>query len=122
MDNLIAERICDFNKAMHDTANLTRDYDISQGQFTNIPAKCVKKVNQPVNLIANDILAWVWEYRVATLLREYLRGQKDAQISLSTLEDIWNAPVVVVAASNAEPPKNDNTSEKSDAGDAGEKL
>ena len=46
---------------------LSSDYFISQGQFGGIPEDEVVSGTQA-------ILKWVWEYRVKSLLKEYLRG------------------------------------------------
>lgn len=51
---------------------LNRQYFISQGQFANLPKD---KKNSP-----ESIKKYVWEYRIQSLLREYLRGEDESSI------------------------------------------
>ena len=51
---------------------LNRQYDISQGQFANIPENRQSAIK--------DIKDYVWNYRIKSLLREYLRGEDEKSI------------------------------------------
>ena len=51
---------------------LNRQYDISQGQFANIPENRQSTIE--------DIKDYVWNYRIKSLLREYLRGEDEKSI------------------------------------------
>lgn len=51
---------------------LNRQYDISQGQFANIPENRQSTIK--------DIKDYVWNYRIKSLLREYLRGEDEKSI------------------------------------------
>ena len=48
---------------------LNRQYDISQGQFANIPENRQSAIKD-----------YVWNYRIKSLLREYLRGEDEKSI------------------------------------------
>ena len=50
---------------------LNRQYDISQGQFANIPENRQSAIKD-----------YVWNYRIKSLLREYLRGEDEEGIKL----------------------------------------
>lgn len=50
---------------------INRQYFISQGQFANLP----EDLNTP-----EEVLKYVWEYRIESLLREYLRGEDEEKI------------------------------------------
>lgn len=52
---------------------LNRHYDISQGQFANIPH------NEKTS--AASVLNYVWTYRVESLLREYVRGEDETAVN-----------------------------------------
>jgi hypothetical protein len=52
---------------------LNKQYFISQGQFANIP---VNKKDSDIK----SIIDYVWEYRISSLLREYMRGQEEDDI------------------------------------------
>jgi len=54
---------------------LDRQYFISQGQFANLPAD---KLDKTVNI--EDLKRYVWDYRIESLLREYLRGESEKTI------------------------------------------
>ena len=51
---------------------LNRQYDISQGQFANIPENHQSTIS--------TIKDYVWNYRIKSLLREYLRGEDEKSI------------------------------------------
>lgn len=51
---------------------LNSQYDISQGQFANIPENRQSAIK--------DIKDYVWNYRIKSLLREYLRGEDEKSI------------------------------------------
>lgn len=51
---------------------LNSQYDISQGQFANIPENRQSTIK--------DIKDYVWNYRIKSLLREYLRGEDEKSI------------------------------------------
>lgn len=51
---------------------LNSQYDISQGQFANIPENRQSDIK--------DIKDYVWNYRIKSLLREYLRGEDEKSI------------------------------------------
>ena len=48
---------------------LNSQYDISQGQFANIPENRQSAIKD-----------YVWNYRIKSLLREYLRGEDEKSI------------------------------------------
>jgi len=51
--------------------DLNRQYHISQGQFANLPRHLST---------LTDILEYVWNYRIESLLREYLRGEPENKL------------------------------------------
>lgn len=64
----IAKRIMELNKIIRDNGKafgLNEQYDISQGQFASLPEKETLQ----------ELLNFVWEYRIESLLREYVRGE-----------------------------------------------
>lgn len=73
----IADRVIDLNKVIQGegkSLGLNRHYDISQGQFANIP-DIVDKTN------AKNILEYVWNYRIKSLLGEYVRGEDEGSVT-----------------------------------------
>ena len=82
----LAQRVVDFNEVLHNPKGkygLNTDYDISQGQFSGMKEKKFDSLDQ--------LMAWVWKYRVKLLLKEYLRGRLDGDMDeeLRILENIW---------------------------------
>lgn len=72
----LAGHVDNLNKKIAEQGNsfgLNKHYFISQGQFANIPDD--KKES------AEEVLKYVWEYRIQSLLREYLRGEDETSIS-----------------------------------------
>jgi 5-methylcytosine-specific restriction protein B len=79
--------ILDFNRlCLHDpNLDLGPGYDIAHGQFTGIRQEALLEELKPgteyqnsnANWIAEQIMNWVWKYRVQPLLREYLRSDPD---------------------------------------------
>ena len=65
----LAERIMKLNeesiKKAGERFGLNEQYYISQGQFANIPPR----------ESLEEVLAYVWNYRIESLLKEYLRGE-----------------------------------------------
>lgn len=61
-------RYLDYEGAEYD---LNRQYHISQGQFANLPKRLSTK---------EDVLEYVWKYRIESLLREYLRGEPENKL------------------------------------------
>lgn len=64
----IAEYISFVNKKIEDHQGLNRHYDISQGQFANVPG-----INNCKN--ADELIQQVWNLRLESLLYEYVRGE-----------------------------------------------
>lgn len=78
----IAKRIVAFNNKMHEEIPyLNRNYDISQGQFANMPDNKKSDIG--------TIMEWVWKYRVESLLREYLRGDSKIETYITDLNKQW---------------------------------
>ena len=79
---IIAKRVVAFNNKMHQQIPyLNRNYDISQGQFANMPDNKKSDVK--------TIMEWVWKYRVESLLREYLRGDSQIEEHIKNLSNQW---------------------------------
>lgn len=72
----IIKSVRKLNKIIHGEEGqqfgLNRHYDISQGQFANIPH------NEKTS--AASVLKYVWTYRVESLLREYVRGEDETAV------------------------------------------
>lgn len=69
----LAEHIMNLNEYIHTEGvqhGLNRQYDISQGQFANLP--------ETENTLER-VMWYAWDYRIESLLREYLRGEEDAE-------------------------------------------
>lgn len=66
---------------------LNRQYYISQGQFSNLPTG---------SLMLSEIVDYAWEYRIESLLREYLRGESEEKISefIEGAKQALEAPLV----------------------------
>lgn len=78
----ISKRVVAFNNKMHQQIPyLNRNYDISQGQFANMPDNKKSDVK--------TIMEWVWKYRVESLLREYLRGDSQIEKYIDDLKKQW---------------------------------
>lgn len=78
----LARHIVRFNDAMKAQVKyLNSGYDISQGQFSDIPDS--EKTNM------DAILNWVWTYRVESLLKEYMRGDRESARHLEELHKVW---------------------------------
>lgn len=79
----LAEHIVEFNaliiRGKGKEYGLNRQYDISQGQFAGIPEKETMQ----------EILDYVWDYRVESLIREYLRGEEDMESFIMDAKDIF---------------------------------
>lgn len=71
------------NGIFNDKFGLNKQYYISQGQFANIP-----NIDNFADLKA--LLDYVWDYRIKTLLKEYLRGENEKDIDLF-LNTCYNA-------------------------------
>lgn len=56
-----------------DRYGLSKQYFIAQGQFANLPARQEWK--------PADLAGYVWDYRIEPLLREYLRGESEQNIT-----------------------------------------
>lgn len=72
----IIDSVTNLNEIIHGDEGqqfgLNRHYDISQGQFANIPH------NEKTS--AASVLKYVWTYRVESLLREYVRGEDETAV------------------------------------------
>ena len=133
----LAKRVVAFNTLLHNKEyGLNKDYDISQGQFGGIPKskfeatmaeleKLEGKDESEQNNVKNDeankcvriIVEWVWDYRVKSLLREYLRGSvSDMETELEKLKTAWKDPKLPVKM-NGE--KQENA--ESESGELGKK-
>ena len=78
----LARHIVRFNDAMKAQVKyLNSGYDISQGQFSDMPNS--EKTNM------DAILNWVWTYRVESLLKEYMRGDQESARHLEDLRQVW---------------------------------
>ena len=78
----LARHIVRFNDAMKAQVKyLNSGYDISQGQFSDIP--------DSENTNMDAILNWVWTYRVESLLKEYMRGDQESARHLEDLHKVW---------------------------------
>lgn len=87
---------------------LNRQYFISQGQFSNLPANLKNK---------KDILKYVWEYRIESLLREYLRGEDEEKIdefvgSYDEMTGACKALFSALADDTGDKEKNDDDSDE----------
>lgn len=82
----IAQIVYNFNEKyihnLNNPYNLNSHYDISQGQFANIPNTLLEEE-------AIDILEYVWNYRVKSLIREYLRGEDGVDNYLKECEEYF---------------------------------
>lgn len=94
--DLVIARLLTFNKAMRDYG-LTAEYDIAHGHFTNLPSLSEEDERLPLDTpavkFAQAILKKVWDYRIKSLMNEYLRGHNDLTSAIETLEKCWNAPI-----------------------------
>ena len=78
----LARQIKTFNDAMKEEVTyLNSGYDISQGQFSNMPESEKGSLE--------DVLRWVWNYRVESLLKEYLRGDGQLTEHMNKLRVAW---------------------------------
>ncbi len=75
----LAKRIMKLNSLIYsenglynEKFGLNRQYYISQGQFANIPN--IESINY------KGLLEYVWNYRIKSLLKEYLRGENEKDI------------------------------------------
>lgn len=84
----LIERINLFNYEMTRKAGLSSDYHISQGQFAGLPQGKFDPTADAAGL-AEEIMTWVWKYRVSSLVKEYLRGTFNAGEKLAELEAAW---------------------------------
>lgn len=85
----VAQRVSDFNKVMTQVG-FGGEYYIAQGHFTNIALNegNAYPLTTSSNHIVNAIMEWVWEYRISTLIKEYLRGDSDSNKE-SLLSGAW---------------------------------
>lgn len=58
---------------------LNRQYDISQGQFANLPDD-IKDASNTSDAL-QKLKEHVWNYRIESLLREYMRGNDESEIA-----------------------------------------
>lgn len=78
----LTDRIMAFNNAMKtEVTYLNSGYDISQGQFSDMPESAKESLDK--------VLEWVWNYRVESLLKEYLRGDSQLTEYMEYLEAVW---------------------------------
>lgn len=78
----LARHIVRFNDEMKARVKyLNSGYDISQGQFADMPDS--EKTD------SSTILTWVWTYRVESLLKEYMRGDRESARHLEDLRSVW---------------------------------
>ena len=61
---------------------LNSHYDISQGQFSDANKKMIQEG-------ALSVKKYVWDYRVKSLLREYLRGENETEVN-NLIDDAMN--------------------------------
>ena len=89
--NAMADHIVKFNTEMERQTELGKDFYISQGYFTGIPAaELYTEEEDSVKAAMERILKWVWKYRVSMLIKEYLRGRVEhAEPELQKLEEKW---------------------------------
>ena len=85
---LLVERIKLFNEKMTERTGLSSDYHISQGQFAGLPGGKFT-VSANAEALQEEIMDWVWKYRVASLLKEYLRGTFNMAEKMRELEQAW---------------------------------
>lgn len=104
-----------FNQeGLYKKAGLGEEYYIAQGYFADFPddadesadnikltmawngKKAVtftpeqqKLFTKKANDIAKEVMEWVWNTRVQSLIREYLRGSSRAEENLSALKKLW---------------------------------
>lgn len=72
----LASSTCMLNKYLHihgEQYGLNSHYDISQGQFSDVNPNMVAEGPAQVK-------DYVWNYRVKSLLREYLRGENETEV------------------------------------------
>ena len=79
----LASHICDFNEKIIRNRGrdygLNRQYDISQGQFANLPDNITSMEGIGEGDDYMKLLEYVWMYRIESLLREYLRGEDEVE-------------------------------------------
>ncbi len=63
---------------------LNRHYYISQGQFAHLPD------TQKDSGSLDELIRYVWDYRIKSLLQEYVRGEDEAAVG-AFLESCWEA-------------------------------
>lgn len=84
----IATRICNLNNIIINEGkeySLNKGYYISQGYFKDINLNGEKDSS----LISEDIVNFVWEYRVKSLIFEYIRGEHDADKFLNKCKRVF---------------------------------
>ena len=96
----LTERICALNRVIEQEGGafgLNKHYFISQGHFTNLPDSCVD---------LDSSCDYVWRYRLANLLEEYVRGEapEDIRVFLDRCSSAFlqDAPAEVPAELPAE--------------------
>lgn len=103
----LAEAIDNLNKVIEKNGEkygLNKQYFISQGHFANIPVNYTNSLDL--------IKEYVWNYRIESLLREYLRGENET--------DIENFISACGSAFGIDIDKNKNSSNNAPAQSAGE--
>ncbi len=105
----IAARVHAFNKSDNTFKkhHLGEEYYISQGQFSGIPTYVFEEQNDTSEdmQLFNRVMEWVWEYRVKSLLREYLRGSSiDVEKELGEDGALWGKWFKKSTSTNEEPP------------------
>jgi len=90
---LVIDRIDKFNEYKYTKVErLNKDFDISQGQFINLyedDLDIAEEDRKDDKKMADAVMNWVWEYRVHSLMKEYLRGETTADDKLSNFENAW---------------------------------
>lgn len=88
----VTERIKVLNGIIEKKSGLGAQYDISQGQFANLPQNVIdclepedgKKIS-PEKI--KEFLSNVWDLRIESLLYEYVRGEEDAESFVKECRD-----------------------------------
>jgi len=65
------------------------DYDIAQGLFTDIRREDLNIVKRSTANTTRSIMEYAWNYRISSLMCEYLRGNPKADVLFRLLEEEW---------------------------------